>query len=263
MTRIGRWRPCTTSRPFAVSSSRLPASANSLFGASMSMPPRAPLEGRCGCPDPPQHRHAFAQMRKLASRRLRGKAAEGLMPGITMIAEDDIEALNAWFAKAGLRGEPEAALVNGFCERAVAAGVPISRALLLVDTLHPIYEGRLVRWGYGPSEPAVRDYGRTHLPEGTADRHLLAEQSEHRALACKPVLLHVADRRELAAPPRDKRERSRVSRAGGSSGGRHDGLPRHHQPLRARRSDRRDGLHLLLLVKREPRRLRRCTYRRA
>ena len=95
-----------------------------------------------------------------------------------MVAEDDIEALNAWLAKAGLRGEPEAALVNGFCERAVAAGVPISRALLLVDTLHPIYEGRLVRWGYGPSEPAVRDYGRTHLPEGTADRHLLAEQSE-------------------------------------------------------------------------------------
>lgn len=95
-----------------------------------------------------------------------------------MVAEDEIEALNAWLAKAGLRGEAEATLVNGFCERAVAAGVPISRALLLVDTLHPIYEGRLVRWGYGPSEPAVRDYGRTHLPEGTTDRYLLAEQSE-------------------------------------------------------------------------------------
>ena len=95
-----------------------------------------------------------------------------------MVAEDEIEALNAWLAKAGLRGEAEATLVNGFCERAVAAGVPISRALLLVDTLHPIYEGRLVRWGYDLSEPAVRDYGRTHLPEGTADRHLLAEQSE-------------------------------------------------------------------------------------
>jgi adenylate cyclase len=97
---------------------------------------------------------------------------------MTMVAEDEIEALNAWLAKAGLRGEAEATLVNGFCERAVAAGVPISRALLLVDTLHPIYEGRLVRWGYGPSEPAVRDYGRTHLPEGTTDRYLLAEQSE-------------------------------------------------------------------------------------
>src|SRR5438105_15507376 len=75
-----------------------------------------------------------------------------------MVAEDEIEALNAWLAKAGLRGEAEATLVNGFCERAVAAGVPISRALLLVDTLHPIYEGRLVRWGYDPSQRAVVDY---------------------------------------------------------------------------------------------------------
>jgi adenylate cyclase len=68
--------------------------------------------------------------------------------------------------------------VNGFCERAVAAGVPISRALLLVDTLHPVYEGRLVRWGYGPSEPAVRDYGRTHLPEGVADSLTFIEQTD-------------------------------------------------------------------------------------
>ena len=98
-----------------------------------------------------------------------------------MVAEHDIEALNAWLAKAGLRGEAEATLVNGFCERAVAAGVPICRALLLVDTLHPIYEGRLVRWGYDPSQRAVVDYGRTHLPEGIADRRLLAEQSEHAA----------------------------------------------------------------------------------
>jgi adenylate cyclase len=56
---------------------------------------------------------------------------------IGMIAEDGIEALNAWLAKAGLRGEPEAALVSGFCERAVAAGLPISRAQVLIDTLHP------------------------------------------------------------------------------------------------------------------------------
>jgi adenylate cyclase len=100
------------------------------------------------------------------------------MLGVNMVAEDDVRALNAWLAQAGLRGEPEAALVNGFCERAVAAGVPISRALLLVDTLHPVYEGRLVRWGYGPSEPAVRDYGRTHLPEGIADSYLFIEQTD-------------------------------------------------------------------------------------
>jgi adenylate cyclase len=98
------------------------------------------------------------------------------MSGISMIAEDDIKALNAWLAKAGLRGEPEAALVNGFCERAVAAGLPISRALLLIDTLHPVYEGRVVRWGHHPSEPAVQEYGRTGLPGGSDPQLSASEQ---------------------------------------------------------------------------------------
>ena len=86
-----------------------------------------------------------------------------------MTAEGEIDALNAWLTKAGLRGESEAALVSGFCERAVATGLPISRALVLIDTLHPIYESRLVRWGHDPSQPAVREYGRTSLPEGVSD----------------------------------------------------------------------------------------------
>src|SRR5215475_13458162 len=87
-----------------------------------------------------------------------------------MVAEDgSIDALNAWLAKAGLRGERETALVSGFCERAVAVGLPISRAQVFIDTLHPVYEGRLVRWGHDPSQPVVLEYGRTGMPEGTAD----------------------------------------------------------------------------------------------
>jgi adenylate cyclase len=86
-----------------------------------------------------------------------------------MTAGGEIDALNAWLTKAGLRGEPEAALVSGFCERVVAAGLPISRALVLIDTLHPVYEGRLVRWGHDPSQPVVSEYGRTSLPEGVSD----------------------------------------------------------------------------------------------
>jgi adenylate cyclase len=88
------------------------------------------------------------------------------------IAPDGIDALSAWLAKAGLRGEPEAALVSGFCERVVAAGLPIDRALAFIDTLHPVYEGRLVRWGYDPSQPVVQEYGRTSLPGGVSDLHL-------------------------------------------------------------------------------------------
>ena len=63
-----------------------------------------------------------------------------------MITEDAIDTLNAWLAKAGLRSEPEAALVTGFCERAVTAGLPVSRAQVF-RYAHPVYEGRLVRWG--------------------------------------------------------------------------------------------------------------------
>ena len=89
-----------------------------------------------------------------------------------MMAEDDIRALNVWLTKAGLRGEDEAALVNGFCERAVAAGLPISRAQVFIDTLHPVHEGRLMRWGHDPSQPAVVEYGRTVLPEWVSDPQL-------------------------------------------------------------------------------------------
>jgi len=88
-----------------------------------------------------------------------------------MTAEDAIDALNAWLTKAGLRGAPEAELVSGFCERAAAAGLPISRALVIIDTLHPVYEGRLVRWGHDPSQPVVQEYGRTGLPGDAADLH--------------------------------------------------------------------------------------------
>jgi adenylate cyclase len=91
---------------------------------------------------------------------------------ICMIAEDGIDALKAWLARAGLRGEPEAALVNGFCERAVAAGLPIRRAQVLIDTLHPIYEGRLVRWGHDPSQPVMVEYGRTGSPGSVPDPRL-------------------------------------------------------------------------------------------
>jgi adenylate cyclase len=86
-----------------------------------------------------------------------------------MIAEQDIQALNAGLAKAGLRGEPEETLVSAFCERAVAAGLPIARAQVFIDTLHPVYEGRLVRWGHDPSRPVVQEYGRTGLPGAAAD----------------------------------------------------------------------------------------------
>ena len=67
----------------------------------------------------------------------------------------------SWLTQAGLTGEPETAILAGFCERCVAAGVPLGRAHVLIDTLHPVHEGRIVRWGYGASEAPLLDYGRT------------------------------------------------------------------------------------------------------
>jgi adenylate cyclase len=66
-----------------------------------------------------------------------------------------------WLTQAGLAGEPETAILTGFCERCVEADVPLARALVLIDTLHPIYEGRLVRWGHDAGESPLHDYGRT------------------------------------------------------------------------------------------------------
>ena len=56
--------------------------------------------------------------------------------------------LSAWLTQAGLAGTPETAIVSGFCDRCVAAGLPLARSLLFIDTLHPVHEGRLFRWGY-------------------------------------------------------------------------------------------------------------------
>jgi adenylate cyclase len=69
--------------------------------------------------------------------------------------------LAAWLTQAGLGGTSEADILSGFCERSVAAGLAISRATVFVDTLHPVHEGRLVRWGFGPGESALLEYGRT------------------------------------------------------------------------------------------------------
>ena len=69
--------------------------------------------------------------------------------------------ITAWLMQAGLAGESENAIVDGFCERCVAAGLPVGRAHLFIDTLHPVHEGRLFRWGQGATESALTEYGRT------------------------------------------------------------------------------------------------------
>jgi adenylate cyclase len=75
--------------------------------------------------------------------------------------EQDIVALNAWLADAGLQGMSEAALIRGFAERFVVSGAPLVSGRVLVDTLHPLYEGRAFRWKRGEEEISVSEYGPT------------------------------------------------------------------------------------------------------
>jgi adenylate cyclase len=58
----------------------------------------------------------------------------------------------AWLTDCGLNGTPEPEMMRGFCERATAAGIPLIRGVAIVDTLHPIYEGRLFRWHRDPTD---------------------------------------------------------------------------------------------------------------
>src|SRR5229473_7955342 len=69
--------------------------------------------------------------------------------------------LSAWLTQAGLAGTPETEIVSGFCDRCVAAGLPLARTHVFIDTLHPVHEGRLFRWGHGPTESPLLEYGRT------------------------------------------------------------------------------------------------------
>ncbi len=75
--------------------------------------------------------------------------------------DDQFAELSTWIAEAGLAGQSESAILAGFCEREVARGMPLGRALVLIDTLHPIYEGRAFRWTRAQKETTLTEYGRT------------------------------------------------------------------------------------------------------
>jgi adenylate cyclase len=79
----------------------------------------------------------------------------------TMFAE-----LADWVTRAGLIGRSESELMAGFCRRLREAGVPLAQALVILDTLHPVYEGRVFRWrGDRPGTVEAVDYGRTNVGE--------------------------------------------------------------------------------------------------
>jgi adenylate cyclase len=78
--------------------------------------------------------------------------------------------LRAWITEAGLSGQNESTTLTGFCERAVTLGLPIARAIVLADTLHPMYEGRAFRWSRDQGSTVLTEYGRSEEDIGRWQR---------------------------------------------------------------------------------------------
>ena len=71
-----------------------------------------------------------------------------------------------WLVSQGLTGLPENDLIRGFCERCSAEGLDVSRGLVFIDTLHPMFEGRGFRWNDAETnESAAFEYGSTDVGE--------------------------------------------------------------------------------------------------
>jgi adenylate cyclase len=67
-----------------------------------------------------------------------------------------------WLVNQGLTGASENDLLRGFCERCRADRLELSRAIVFIDTLHPIFEGRGFRWNDTETDEAdTFEYGPT------------------------------------------------------------------------------------------------------
>ena len=83
---------------------------------------------------------------------------------------DSLNRIESWLVQAGLAGASETESLHGFCDRCRGAGIALSRATLLVDTLHPIHEGRAFRWRADSVEqPTVVEYGPSNIGESAAN----------------------------------------------------------------------------------------------
>lgn len=86
-----------------------------------------------------------------------------MTPGVSSLEPDRIAELASWVVKAGLSGAIETDLLVGFCTRARVAGLPLTRAVVVADTLHPVHEGRAFRWRSDQArESSTSEYGRTN-----------------------------------------------------------------------------------------------------
>jgi len=84
--------------------------------------------------------------------------------------EAEIAEMASWITEAGLGGWSETATLSGFCERALARGLPLTRANVVIDTLHPVYEGRAFTWKRQQRETTLNEFGRSPESFGLWER---------------------------------------------------------------------------------------------
>jgi adenylate cyclase len=114
----------------------------------------------------------------------------------------------SWLVGQSLTGLPENDLVRGFCERCRAGGLDLSRGLVVIDTLHPVFEGRGIQWNQAATnERDVFEYGPTGDDESEAAEnwrrsvffHMLEHgHDEIRIDLADPAALHFSRLGELA-----------------------------------------------------------------
>jgi len=82
------------------------------------------------------------------------------------MTERELFELAHWITQAGLAGEDESATLTGFCERLNALGIPLTRGNIVIDTLHPVYQGRAFTWKRQTRATALTEYGRSESQLG-------------------------------------------------------------------------------------------------
>ena len=165
----------------------------------------------------------------------------------------DIERISAWVVSAGLAGDSEIALLHGFCDRCCDAGLPLSRGVAIIDTLHPVYEGRAFFWaGDKAVESPVSEYG----PSTDGRFGTISGSAARSTICCNGSDNELRRRLETGEPTGFDSHRR-------AAGRRADRLHRHGAAVRPGGSHRRDGLLPVALADHAPRRLQRCRPRSA
>ena len=119
-----------------------------------------------------------------------------LLPG------PDLIPLHAWLIEAGTNDVAAETLFDGFCERLVAAGVPIARGFLSIAGLHPLRRAYSLTWNCGRIVE-VTDFGHSTMTtavwQTSPFRHMLETKTRrlHRRLVGDDAVLDFEVLREF------------------------------------------------------------------